>query len=413
VSYSSDVLIVGAGIGGLSLALRLAAKGYRVRIIQQREPARVYRPEIIQPAGLLAYEELGLLSNLMARRAARVNLFHFHRIGGDRLCRVDYRLLHHPHPYALITLPHQTRRVLMDGLGRYPAVTIHWDAEFRDVLRRGSRVVGVKAVEHDREQEFCAAVTVGSDGSKSRLRDALGIGCRLKRYANGFLSVLVKSIHAHGEDGMPHVRYYLGEGEILGIFPTSSTTLCLLYMVPTLHLDTLNGERLAEVKQRIASIEPWLNGSLNAPGAWERQSRLAPVQARVSSWAVDGAALIGDAAHACHPHIAQGSFQAMEDGRILADVLDGCFAKGDFSARALAPYEETRRPVIERLQRLANEYAWLWETKNPLLVRLRDWVFRNIGNSPRLLYKVAATEAGIDSRPLTVVDRLQALGICA
>ncbi len=413
MSYSSDVLVVGAGIGGLSLALRMAAKGYGVRIIQQREPARVYRPEIIQPAGLLAYEELGLLSHVLARRAARVNLFHFHRIGGNRLCRVDYRLLRHPHPYALITLPNQTRRVLMDGLGRYPAVKIHWGVEFRDVLRRDARVIGVKAVEHDREQEFYAAVTVGSDGSRSRLRDALGIGCRLKRYANGFLSVLVKSTHASGEDGMPHVHYYLGEGEILGIFPTSSSTLCLLYMVPTSRLDRLNGEGLAEVKRRIASIEPGLNDLLNAPGVWERQSRLAPVQARVSSWTADGAALIGDAAHACHPHVAQGSFQAMEDSKILAGVLDGCFAKGDFSARALAPYEETRRPAIERLQRLANEYAWLWETRNPVLVRLRDWAFRNIGNSARLLHRVAAAEAGIDSRPLSVMERLQALGIFA
>ncbi len=393
--------------------MRLAAKGYRVRIIQQREPARVYRPEIIQPAGLLAYEELGLLSQVTARRAARVNLFHFRRIGGNRLCQVDYRHLHHPHPYALVTLPHQTRRVLLDGLGRYPAVNIHWDVEFRDVLRRGTRVIGVKAIEHEQEQEFYAAVTVGSDGSKSRLRNALGIACRLKRYANGFLSVLVKSTPESSEDRMHHVRYYLGKGEILGLFPTSSTTQCLLFMVPTARLDTLNGEGLAEVTRRIASIEPGLNDSLNASGARARQSRLAPIQVRISSWTADGAALIGDAAHACHPHVAQGSFQAMEDSKILAEVLHGCFAKGDFSARGLAPYEETRRPVIERLQRLANEYAWLWETGNPVLVRLRDWVFRNIGNSPRLLYKVAAAEAGIDSRGLSVMERLQALGICA
>ena len=55
MSYSSDVLIVGAGSGGLSLALRLAGQGYRIRILQRQEPPSwLLRPEIVQPAGLQA-----------------------------------------------------------------------------------------------------------------------------------------------------------------------------------------------------------------------------------------------------------------------------------------------------------------------------------------------------------------------
>jgi 2-polyprenyl-6-methoxyphenol hydroxylase-like FAD-dependent oxidoreductase len=413
VSYCSDVLIIGAGVGGLSLALRLAARGCRVRIIQQHESARVYRPEMIQPAGLQAYAELDLLDRLLTRRAARVSQFDFHRIDGSRLCRVDYRVLDHPHPYALIALPQQTRQVLLEGLGRYSTVHIHWGAEFRGVLRRGSRVIGAQVVEQGRERGCYAAVTVGSDGSRSRLREALGISCRTKRYANGFLSVLVRSTDACRAERIPTVRYFLGEGEILGVFPSSPTTRCLLFMMPSAHLETVAGEERARAARRIAAIEPELKGPLDAPGVWTRTSRLIPVQVAASSWVADGAALLGDAAHACHPHVAQGSFQAMEDARVLAEVLNGCFVRGDFSARALAPYEEARRPVIERLQRVANEYVWLWETSNPLLAWLRDRIFANVGERPKLLYRVAATEAGIEPRPLTFLERFQALGVGA
>ncbi|MBI4400521.1 MAG: hypothetical protein HY581_02675 [Nitrospirae bacterium] len=35
------------------------------------------------------------------------------------------------------------------------------------------------------------------------------------------------------------------------------------------------------------------------------------------------------------------------------------------------------------------------------------------GDRPGLLDKVAATEAGIESRPLSFVERLQAVGLCA
>ncbi|MDC4226010.1 MAG: FAD-dependent monooxygenase [Candidatus Manganitrophus sp.] len=51
-------------------------------------------------------------------------------------------------------------------------------------------------------------------------------------------------------------------------------------------------------------------------------------------WVTEGAALIGDAAHAMNPHVAQGRNTAMEDGLVLAEVLEECFRKGDFSAEA-------------------------------------------------------------------------------
>lgn len=414
MSYSSDVLIVGAGVGGLSLALRLAAKGYRIRILQQHEPQLpVYRPEVVQPAGLQAFAELGLLKHLMAKTMARVDTFQFYRIGGKRLASVSYRILEHPYPYALIGLPHQTRRVLLDSLGAHSSVHIHRGTRLTGVLRRGSQVLGAKAIEGGREQEWHASVTVGSDGCRSRFREALGIDCRIKRYRNAFLGMLLRRpLDGHCEfDGAVH--YYLGRGEILACFPCSSTTLCLLFMVPARASQTIDGQGLAALKNRLCVIAPVLDEPLNRITSREQVSYLAPVRVRVAAWVTDGATLLGDAAHACHPHVAQGTFQAMEDGKVLAQVLETCFERGDFSARVLAPYEQIRRPVIERLQRIAGEYVWLWETRNPALARLRDRIFRNIGDRPALLSKVAATEAGIETIPLTFVERLQAVGFCA
>jgi len=66
---------------------------------------------------------------------------------------------------------------------------------------------------------------------------------------------------------------------------------------------------------------------------------------------------------------------------------------------------------VEALQRIAHEYAWLWNTGNPLFMWLRDRAFYEIGRRPRLLLKVAETEAGLRVAPLTVSERLQALGV--
>ncbi len=414
MAYSSDVLIVGAGVGGLSLGLRLARQGYRVRILQQREPALpTHRPEMVQPAALQAFAELDLLDRLKVRTLAQVDQFHFYRIGGGPLCYVDYRILNHPYPYALIVLSPQTKRLFLEALREHPTVRIHWDTRLTAVMRKGKQVIGARAMEGQREQEFYASVTVGADGRASRFREALHITSRIKRYRNSFLGLLVRRPMNCSGRRFGQVRYHLGRGEMLGCFPYSPTRLCLLYMVGTGDLATTAGERLAAIGRRITSIEPDLEDSLENVTDETRVSRLNPVRVRAASWVSDGAALVGDAAHACHPHVAQGSFQAMEDGRVLATVLESCFKRGDFSASALGPYEEMRRPVVERLQRVADEYAWLWETKNRALLWLRDRTFRTIGSRPDLLQKIAATEAGIDIRPLSVMERLQAMGVYA
>jgi 2-polyprenyl-6-methoxyphenol hydroxylase-like FAD-dependent oxidoreductase len=264
-------------------------------------------------------------------------------------------------------------------------------------------------VERGHERDFFSFVTVGSDGAGSPVREALGIGCRMKRYANGFLGMLVR--RPEGFEG--GVRYYLGRGEILGCFPCSPGLLCLLYMVPASSLRTMDEPMLAGVRTRIGAIEPGLKRAWGDFASRDQVSALTPRQVRAKTWIADGAALMGDAAHACHPHVAQGGFQAMEDAKVLAAVLESCFSRGDFSARALAAYEQARRPVVERLQRVADEYVWLWETSNPLLAWLRDRIFANVGKRPKLLYRVAATEAGIEPRPLTFLERFQALGVGA
>ncbi len=131
--HASDILIVGAGVGGLSLGLRLASKGFRVRILQQRDPPPAKRPEMVQPHGLQAFAELGLLDCLKAERVARVERFCFSQIQGDPLCRVDYGILDHPCPYALIALPGQSRRALLEGLRGSPTVQIHRGACFTGI----------------------------------------------------------------------------------------------------------------------------------------------------------------------------------------------------------------------------------------------------------------------------------------
>jgi 2-polyprenyl-6-methoxyphenol hydroxylase-like FAD-dependent oxidoreductase len=126
----------------------------------------------------------------------------------------------------------------------------------------------------------------------------------------------------------------------------------------------------------------------------------------------DGAALIGDAAHAMNPHASQGRMQAMTDAMTLADLIPVCLQRGDFSAPALRPYEQARRPQVVMLQRLADEQVLFWNTGNPVLAFLRDRVFRTLDRNRRLRYQVLCATAGLrDTAPFGPVDRLIAAGL--
>jgi 2-polyprenyl-6-methoxyphenol hydroxylase-like FAD-dependent oxidoreductase len=127
-------------------------------------------------------------------------------------------------------------------------------------------------------------------------------------------------------------------------------------------------------------------------------------------WVRHGAALLGDAAHALNPHVAQGRNQALEDAVALDAVLDSCFASGNFGREALALYERIRRPRATVLQRLGDEMAFFWNAGNPIVTSIRDRVFTTLGRDEYLRTKMLSLVAGLSHRPYSTWDRVRALG---
>jgi salicylate hydroxylase len=76
-------------------------------------------------------------------------------------------------------------------------------------------------------------------------------------------------------------------------------------------------------------------------------------------WVNGRIVLIGDAAHAMLPYLAQGAAQAIEDGATLAAVLDECQTVEDIPA-ALKVYEKRRKRRCEVIQQGARANAHIW-----------------------------------------------------
>lgn len=407
VTEHTDIAVVGAGGGGAVLALALAQKGIRTIVLEQAPgPPQGLRGEILQPNGQQVLDRLGLLSKLPVESTRTVRKFYFCRVGGERLCTVDYGDLPPPYNRAVVTLPNVAHHAILDAIQAERSVSLWYGATFTGLLREHNRIVGLTAARGSETVRVQAKVVVGADGAFSKVREALQIPADVHRYPQGYLIAILDA-------PMPvtEAKYFVGKKTILGMFPAAGNKVYLFYMIPAGSYDRVKVQGIPALQQAWTAIDPSSEPLFRALRDWNQTAFMPTGRVRTPTWVADGAVLIGDAAHAMNPHASQGRMQAMVDAMTLADLLPDCLTEKNFSAAKLKSYEEARRPQVTMLQRLADEQVLFWNTANPVLGFLRDRVFRTLDRNARLRYRVLSTTAGLRrSAPFNLIDRMMAVG---
>ncbi|MEQ1793947.1 MAG: FAD-dependent monooxygenase [Nitrospira sp.] len=403
----TDIAVVGAGGGGAVLALALAQKGIKTIVLEQAPgPPQGLRGEILQPNGQHVLDRLGLLNKLPVESTRPIRKFHFCRVGGERLCTVDYGELPAPYNHAVVTLPNVAHHAILNAIQAEPSVSLWYGTSFINLIKHGTHVVGLTAKRDGEEITIHAKVVVGADGAFSKVREALEIPADVHLYPQGYLIAILDAPLPVTES-----KYYVGKKTILGLFPAAGDKVYCFYMIPTGSYDRIKTQGLPAMQQAWTAIDPILKPLFEELKDWNQTAFMPTGRVRTPTWVADGAVLIGDAAHAMNPHASQGRMQAMVDAMAVADLLPECLAENNFSAAKLRTYEVARRPQVTMLQRLADEQVLFWNTANPVIGFLRDRVFRTLDRNPRLRYRVLSTTAGLrQSPPFTLVDRVMAAG---
>ena len=125
-------------------------------------------------------------------------------------------------------------------------------------------------------------------------------------------------------------------------------------------------------------------GEAKAPAArpsvldtWRRWALFAVPEG--GEWSSGSIALLGDAAHAMLPFVAQGAAMAIEDAAVLAKVLAASQLETSANvAAALKRYVRLRRPRVMRVQRAARSSARFYHLTGPLALA-RDIAIRVMG----------------------------------
>ena len=416
---SFDVVIAGAGIGALTLACYLAPLGFRVLILDKRPSlAPVHRGELVQPLGLKILEELSLIDELLAAPHTRYQSFDFLDARGRLLMRSHYDRGDSSFPFALAIEPHQMDQILARSLSSHPNILLRFGSELTGLSVDAQGVEVTARQENGESTRILARVLVGDDGRHSRVRELSGLGQdngRIAPYRDSYLggSLLLPE----GDDISPALRdttgrYFLGPRSIFFFFSVSDRRRFFLLLLPDSDREKFFREGTGPLLARLDTLVPGFSKTACAQG-YDDPDRYHPLpvwKVDLNRWVRDGVVLMGDAAHAMNPHVAQGRNQAMEDGRVLAPILAKALLSGARVTREdLLGYESLRRPVVRALHRLADEMTLVWNSGNPLIVAAREASFRGIGRIPSLEAKIVTTIGGESIRPLTPLDKLRAL----
>ena len=129
-----DVVVVGAGIPSLALAVLLRDQGIGTLLLDARRNIdSIPRGLTLQPNGLDAVDQLGLLDDTL-KLGRPVQVFEIRDWKGNLLLEADYGLLDDPHNY-LITINGTELELMLRYQAERKGVEVLWGARFKELVR--------------------------------------------------------------------------------------------------------------------------------------------------------------------------------------------------------------------------------------------------------------------------------------
>jgi len=356
------VVIIGGGIGGLTAALALSRRGIETSVYEQASALNDIGAGIqIAPNAVKTYRALGIEAALHAIGFETENqVIRSWRSGRiiSKQPRKSVMRMRFGAPYYTVH-----RADLLDVLGRsLPAGCVHLGAHCIAIAADGRGPVARFAD----GSEIEADVIVGADGIHSVVRAGL-FGAESPRFTGcicwrGLVPIDAVPQGLGISDGTawwgPHghiVHYPVRRGELMNFVAhhdsaawtsESWTTEC-------------------DKSELLEAYEAWNEALLQLINRSDRYYKWALYDRDpLDCWSKGRITLLGDAAHAMLPYLAQGACMAIEDGYVLAESI--ARSPEDLTA-ALALYEtlrlsRTRRTVLgSRFRARENHLASPWK----------------------------------------------------
>ncbi len=364
-----DVLIVGGGMVGASLACALGHRSLHIGVVESFPFGAAAQPGYDDRSIALAYgtrrifEGMGLWPEIAATAAPieRIHVSDHGHFGATRLRAEKYGF----EALGYVVESRALGRVFSTALAALPRVELISPARVAEI-ETGSDHMRVRIEQEAGARLVTARLVVGADGAESSVRRWGGIDVRREEY--GQSAIIANLTPEYPHRNIAYERFT--DSGPLALLPMTDERCSLVWTVRTEQCATVlaldDREFLARLQERFGTRL----GRLRRIGA-RASYPLALV--RACRYTAPRLALIGNAAHTLHPIAGQGFNLGLRDVAALAEVIcDAAAAGQDVGASdVLARYEAWRLRDQRQVLRATDSLVRLFSNEFTPLVLAR------------------------------------------
>ncbi len=379
-----DVLIVGAGPVGLSLAAELERRGVSTRLVDRRgEEAQTSRACVIHARTLEMLEPLGVTAQLL-EAGVKVPIFRI-RDRDRALVTIDFSDIESAYPFTLMYPQDRTERLLLAALqcqgGSVQRSTelVRFDADEQGVTSTLTDAGG--------QTTLRTPWLVGCDGMHSQVRQQAAIPFEGAAYEQGFVLADVGMAWPLSREEVS--LFYSPEGLVV-VAPLPDDR----FRIVATDASAPENPSLAYVQALLDARGPRARPAQVRNVAWSSRFR---IHHRIASTPRQGRVLLcGDSAHVHSPAGGQGMNTGIQDAMSLAPKLASVLRGGDEAI--LDGWAADRHRIAAEVVSMTDRMTRMATLTSPIGQTLRNAAVAFLGHVPPVRAAVARRLAEIEAR---------------
>lgn len=389
---TSDVLIVGGGSAGLTLALLLASGDYsqqlKITLLEQGQapepaPATLLRVSALNLASQRLLTALGVWQGLTANPAyQQMEVWE-----ADSFARINFdATTENQQALGWIVDNQQLCQQLYQKLQQYPQVQCLFGRTISQISTSDEQSL----VTLTDGSVLLAKLLVGADGAESKVRQSLQLPLTFWDYDQHALVALVKTQQPHGQCAR---QVFLPTGP-LALLPLSDPHLCsIVWSTNPQQAAELMAKEDAEFNQALSAATQSVLGVLQVQSPRHKF----PLKMRYATkWQQQQVVLVADAAHTIHPLAGQGMNLGLMDVAALAELINQQMAKNLpwASPRMLRQYERWRKAEAQQMIAAMELFKRGFLLQDPVAKLVRAVGMKTTNQLPFLKRKIMAAALG-------------------
>ena len=365
-----DVVIVGGGLVGASLACALIETDFRVLVIEavpfrsDKQPSFDDRTVALAQGSRRILEGLGVWSSLGKENTSPIKTIHISdrgKFGFARLHARDANL----EALGYVVPTRALGAALLLALEQASNITVLCPAEVNDV-NIVDATVNIE-LDHEQHSSITAKLLVAADGVHSSIRKRFGIPYRQQSYEQTAIVTNVETELFHD-----HIAYerFMSTGP-LALLPMGNTRSAVVWSVPSCHVEEMlqwdDDGFLDELQNAFGDRL----GNFNKIG---KRAAYPLALTEVEDIVKDRLVLIGNAAHTVHPVAGQGFNLGLRDVATLAEELVDAHRVGQdiASTAVLKRYRQRRQHDTATVSRFTDSLIRIFSNSVGPIIWLRN-----------------------------------------